>query len=187
MWGHGIGENGGSDGAVERLKQEPRSSPTVEKLGYAAIVFAIRGIIIKMKMRDRGILPLALAMILATAGVVRSQTLQISPGFKEPLTVSGTSGGPNNSGDCGNIAPTPNLIIQVGEDLPYWRISVQTAGAPTMLIQGPAGRFCVLPESAAAGNLEFSGFGNKGTYSIFVGDRAQGQHPYNLSITQNRN
>lgn len=174
------------NGSRHGFSTEPQLSFSVEKLGYAAIVFATTGII-KMKIRDRGIVPIALAMILATAGAVRSEALQIAPGFKEPLSVSGTSGGPNNSGDCGNIAATPNLVIQVGEDLPYWRIRVQTAGAPTILIQGPTGRFCVLPESAAAGNLEFSGFGNKGTYSIFVGDRAQGQHPYTLSITQNRN
>jgi hypothetical protein len=140
-----------------------------------------------MKMRDRGIIPITLAIILASAVPVRSQPLQISPGFKEPLSVNGESGGPNNSGDCGNIASEPNLTIQIGEDIPYWRIKVQTAGAPTMLIQGPAGRFCVLPENAAAGNLEFSGFGNKGNYSIFIGERAQGKHPYNLSITQSRN
>ncbi|OCR00230.1 hypothetical protein BCD67_21310 [Oscillatoriales cyanobacterium USR001] len=140
-----------------------------------------------MRIRDRGIIPITLAIILASAGVVRSQPLQIAPGFQEPLSVSGQSGGSKNSGNCGNIAPTPNLVIQVGEDLPYWRIKVEAAGAPTMLIEGPTGRFCVLPENAAAGVVQFSGFGNKGSYSISIGDRAQGQHPYTLSITQNRN
>lgn len=132
-------------------------------------------------------IPLALALIFGTATAVRTQPLQLAPGFPEPLAVSGTSGGPNNSGDCGFIASGPNLMIEVTQDLPYWRLRVQTAGTPTLLIEGPTGRFCVLPESAAGGNLQFSGYGNKGTYTIFVGDRAHGQHPYTLSVSQNRN
>jgi hypothetical protein len=129
---------------------------------------------------------LALGMILAAASAVRSQPLQIAPGFPEPLSMSGISGGPNNSGDCGFVAQGPNHVIEVTQDLPYWKIAVQTAGAPSLMIQGPRGRFCVLPANAAAGNVEFSGYGDKGSYIIFVGDRAQGQHPYSLSITQQR-
>lgn len=130
---------------------------------------------------------LASAMILADGGALRSQPLQLAPGFPDPLTVSGVSGGPNNSGDCGFVAPAPSHVIEVTQDLPYWRISVQTAGAPSLMIQGPRGRFCVLPPNAAAGNVEFSGYGDRGTYVIFVGDRAGGQHPYALSISQKRN
>ncbi len=139
------------------------------------------------RLRFGSIVTLALAMILADAGALRSQPLQIAPGFREPLNVSGVSGGPNNSGDCGFVAQGPNQVIEVTQDLPYWRIAVQTAGAPSLMIQGPRGRFCVLPANAAAGNVEFSGYGDKGTYVIFVGDRSQGQHPYSLSITQQRN
>lgn len=138
-----------------------------------------------MKFRDY---TWVLATVIFTAtGPAWGQSLQLGPGFQEPLAISGTSGGPNNSGDCGNIAPTPNAVVEVTTDLPYWRLRVQTAGAPTLLIQGPKGRFCILPESPAGGNLEFSGYGDKGTYTIFIGDRAKGQHPFNLSITQNRN
>jgi hypothetical protein len=140
----------------------------------------------RARLRLSPIATLSLAMILAAAGAVRSQPLQIAPGFPEPLTVSGVSGGPNNSGDCGFVAQGPNHVIEVTQDLPYWRIAVQTAGAPSLMVQGPRGRFCVLPASAAAANVEFSGYGDKGTYTIFVGDRTQGQHPYSLSISQNR-
>lgn len=139
------------------------------------------------RLRFGSIVTLTLAIILTAAGTVRSQPLQIAPGFREPLSVSGVSGGPNNSGDCGFVSQGPNQVVEVTQDLPYWRIAVQTAGAPSLMIQGPRGRFCVLPANAAAGNVEFSGYGDKGTYTIFVGDRAQGQHPYSLSITQQRN
>lgn len=141
----------------------------------------------RVRLRLSSIVTLALAIILAAAGAVRSQPLQIAPGFPEPLNISGVSGGPNNSGDCGFISQAPNHVINVTQDLPYWRIAVQTAGAPSLMIQGPRGRFCVLPANAAAGNVEFSGYGDKGTYTIFVGDRSQGQHPYSLSISQKRN
>jgi hypothetical protein len=169
----------------------------VKEVELSAIVFGnISLISINMKIHyrhDRGrqhlssIATLALGMILAAAGAVRSQPLQIAPGFPEPLSISGVSGGPNNSGDCGFVAQGPNHVIEVTQDLPYWKIAVQTAGAPSLMIQGPRGRFCVLPANAAAGNVEFSGYGDKGTYVIFVGDRAQGQHPYSLSISQKRN
>ncbi|MGB3536265.1 MAG: hypothetical protein WBA13_22455 [Microcoleaceae cyanobacterium] len=108
---------------------------------------------------------------------------QVLPG--QPVSASGTSGGTVNSGNCGYIANSPNHTIEVTEDLPYWRITVQTTGSPTLLIQGPAGRYCVLPQ-ASGGTLQFSGYGTKGTYQIFVGDRAQGQHPYQLSISDQR-
>lgn len=137
--------------------------------------------------RLSSIATLALAMILAPVSTVGSQPLQIAPGFPEPLNISGVSGGPNNSGDCGFVSQAPNHVIQVTQDLHYWRIAVQTAGAPSLMIQGPRGRFCVLPANAATAIVEFSGYGDKGTYTIFVGDRAQGQHPYSLSISQKRN
>ncbi len=141
----------------------------------------------RARLRFGAIATLALTMILAAAGAVRSQPLQIAPGFPEPLNVSGVSGGSNNSGDCGFVGQAPNQVIEVTQDLPYWRIAVQTAGAPSLMIQGPRGRFCVLPANAATAIVEFSGYGDKGTYAIFVGDRAQGQHPYSLSISQKRN
>ena len=67
---------------------------------------------------DRGrqhlssIVTLTLGMILAAAGAVRSQPLQIAPGFPEPLSVSGVSGGANNSGESGFGAAGPNSIAE---------------------------------------------------------------------------
>jgi hypothetical protein len=108
---------------------------------------------------------------------------QVVPG--QPVSATGTSGGTVNSGDCGYIADSPNHIIEVTEDLPYWRVTVHTTGKPTLLIQGPVGRYCVLP-TASGGTLQFSGYGTQGTYELFVGDRDQGQHPYQLSISDQR-
>lgn len=97
------------------------------------------------------------------------------------ISASGTSGGQSNSGDCGFVAEVPNHTVDVAEDLAYVLVQVQASGSPTLLIEGPTGRYCVLPEGAG-GNLQFSGYAPEGTYNIYIGDREQGQHAYNLSI-----
>lgn len=132
--------------------------------------------------------PTALAITLAITGVsvAEAPVVQVAPNFQpDPLVVSGTSGGAKSS-DCGNIAATPNQVIQVPESLPYLRLSVQSAGQPTLLVEGPAGRFCVLAGSSSDSNPEISGYWQAGKYSLYVGDRSQGQHPYNLSISRKK-
>ena len=123
----------------------------------------------------------SLSTLLSLAPVALAQ--RVVPG--QPVSAAGTSGGTVDSGDCGYIADSPNHVIEVSEDLPYWRITVETGGAPTLLIQGPVGRYCVLP-TGSGGMLQFSGYGTQGTYQLFIGDRNQGQHPYTLSISDQR-
>lgn len=138
------------------------------------------------------VVPTALAISLAVTSASLAQppsqtVVQINPKFQpDPLVVRGKTGGAKSS-DCGNIAATPNQVIQVKEPLPYLRLSVQSDGKPTLLIDGPAGRFCVLGDSYPEGNPEISGYWQAGRYSVHVGDRAQGQHPYTLSISQKKN
>ncbi|MGC9526452.1 MAG: hypothetical protein ACP5D7_13025 [Limnospira sp.] len=123
----------------------------------------------------------AIALGFAAAQPAFADRRAIAPGAS--VTVSGTSGGTSNSGDCGWIATEPNLVLDATEDLLNMRITVQTAGAPTLLIEGPAGRYCVLPETPSGSTLQFSGYGPRGTYNIYVGDRQQTQHPYTLSVS----
>lgn len=135
------------------------------------------------------LVPAALAVTLAVTGasLAQSSVLSITPNFKpDPLVVRGTSGGAKSS-ECGNIATKPNQIIQVTESLPYLRLSVQSAGQPTLLLDGPGGRFCVLADRFSQGNPKISGYWPAGRYSVYVGDRTQGQHPYTLSISKQSN
>ncbi len=120
----------------------------------------------------------------ASADLAQANPQTLTPGGS--LTAAGTSGGSRNSGDCGFVADAPNHIINVAEDLPYVLLQVRTSGSPTLLIEGPAGRYCVLPEGGG-GNLQFSGYAPQGTYNIFIGDRASGQHSYQLSISGQAN
>ena len=149
-------------------------------LTKAVVAIEIR----KMKLRYFAITALTLAIHLGFADLALADRKTLAPGAS--VTASGTSGGQTNSGDCGFVGAAPNHIIDVSEDLPQFRINVRTNGAPTLLIEGPAGRYCVLPEGAG-GNLQFSGYAPSGTYNIYVGDREQGQHSYSLSISGQAN
>lgn len=136
--------------------------------------------------KDWLVVPTVLAISLAVTGASLAQApvVQITPKFQpDPLVVRGTSGGAESS-DCGNIAATPSQVIQVTQPLPYLRLTVQSDGQPTLFINGPGGRFCVLGDSYPGGNPEISGYWKAGKYSVYVGDRAQGQHPYTLSISK---
>lgn len=136
------------------------------------------------------IVPIALGMslMLTQANLAQSPpNLQINrKSQSEPLVLNGTSGGSVQS-NCGKIAATPNQTIQVTESLPYLRLTVETPGKPTLLIDGPGGRFCVLADSYSGGKAELSGFWQVGKYSIYIGELSQRQYNYTLSISQQRN
>lgn len=112
--------------------------------------------------------------------------VEFRPGFKpDPYPLSGLSGGMENSKDCGQIAVAPNHQIRLTEDFPYLRFRVQNpGGSPTLLIEGPAGRFCILPEQATSDYLDLTGYMPQGTYSIYIGSRTPSQSAYTLSISQ---
>ena len=138
-----------------------------------------------MKIYQKLLVPLTLALNFAIAASSSAEVIQVTPKSEpDPLIVRGKSGGEKSS-DCGNIAASPNKIIEVKAPLPYVRFSVQSQGQPTLLIEGPSGRrFCVLADTEAGESLEVSGYWEAGKYSLYVGDRANGQHPYTLSISQ---
>jgi len=112
--------------------------------------------------------------------------IQINSTLKtDPLIVNGKSGGGKKS-DCGNINTTPSQIIQLAEPLSYLRLTVETNGQPTLLIDGPGGRFCILVDNLSGGKPEFSGFWPAGQYSVYVGESSQQQYPYTISISQQK-
>ncbi|MDJ0773328.1 MAG: hypothetical protein QNJ49_07840 [Mastigocoleus sp. MO_167.B18] len=103
----------------------------------------------------------------------------------DPLIFNGKSGG-NHHSNCGFIAEKPNQIIQIAESLPYLRFTVEGTGKPTLLIEGPGGRFCVLADNYSGDKPEISGYWNPGRYSLHVGDISQGEYNYTLSISQQK-
>jgi hypothetical protein len=132
------------------------------------------------------LVPVTLLMVWGFSQVSLAQTpvTQVSANLQpDPLVLSGKSGGKVAS-NCGNISNTPNQILQVTESLPYLRLTVEGQGKPTLLIDGPGGRFCVLADSYSGGKPEMSGYWQPGRYSLYIGDTSQGQHTYTLTISE---
>jgi hypothetical protein len=134
------------------------------------------------------IVPTALAMslVFAEANLAQTPTIQINRNFQpDPLVLKAKSGGTVKS-NCGNITTEPSQVIQVTEPLPYLRLTLESEGKPTLLIDGPGGRFCVMPDSYSGGKPELSGYWQPGRYSLYLGELSQQQHSCTLSISQKK-
>jgi hypothetical protein len=142
-----------------------------------------------MKMKGlKRFLVVPISAAIALVGSVEiglSQPITVTPG-SQPLPVSGTSGGKQKDASCaGYIAAAPNHIVQVTEDADL-RFILQGSGEPALLIRSSAGQsFCVPADHDANGKVEISGLLRRGTYSVYVGDRANGHHSYTLQIARN--
>ncbi|MBN3923613.1 hypothetical protein [Nostoc sp. NMS4] len=137
-------------------------------------------------LRLLAIIPTALAMslVFTEANLAQTPAIQINRNSQpDPLILNGKSGGTVKS-NCGNITTEPSQVIQVTESLPYLRLTVESKGKPTLLIDGPGGRFCVLADSYSGGKSELSGYWQVGRYSLHVGELSAQQYNYTLSISQ---
>ena len=124
----------------------------------------------------------SLALTEAQANVPR---LQIQPNGSQTLILNGISGGVVST-HCGNIAQKPNQIIHLTEPLPYLRVTVDSPGQPTILIDGPGGRFCVLADNYSENKPEITGYWQAGEYSLYVGELSENQYKYTLLISQDK-
>ncbi|MEB3148722.1 MAG: hypothetical protein VKL60_06825 [Sphaerospermopsis sp.] len=132
--------------------------------------------------------PATLVMSLVFNQAVLAQTpfIQINKQLPtDPLVVNGISGGTVQS-NCGNITTQPTQVLQVQESLPYLRLTVEGQGQPTMLIDGPGGRFCVLADNYSANKPELAGFWTIGNYLVYIGNLSAGKYNYTLSISQQK-
>ncbi|MFM5980637.1 MAG: hypothetical protein ACKO9I_08945 [Sphaerospermopsis kisseleviana] len=132
--------------------------------------------------------PATLVMSLVFNQAVLAQTpfIQINKQLPtDPLVVNGISGGTVQS-NCGNITTQPSQVLQVQESLPYLRLTVEGQGQPTMLIDGPGGRFCVLADNYSAKKPELAGFWTIGNYLVYIGNLSAGKYNYTLSISQQK-
>ncbi|WP_416670978.1 hypothetical protein [Egbenema bharatensis] len=125
------------------------------------------------------VFPTALAATLAIATTVQGNPVQTP--LSAPVTVNGSSGG-GQASQCGFISGTPSQVIVVNQPTAL-RFKLEAQGQPTLWIAGPVDR-CVMADGLSGGQIELPGVWEPGTYSIYVGDLAQGSHPYTLSITQ---
>lgn len=102
-----------------------------------------------------------------------------SPQVQIPLQ----SGGPRST-DCGFLPEQTSQQIDIDpayvEQSGFLRFSVQGGGEPTLLVVGPTGRFCALPNQGIA---QQSGVWLPGRYNLYVGDRQGKGHAVTLSIS----
>lgn len=130
--------------------------------------------------------PIGLAIALfGSAEIAWSQLVTVTA-TSPSIQMNGTSGGNQKDGGCaGFIAASPNHVIQVTEDVDL-RFVLQGTGEPALLIRSSSGQnFCVPADSYSNGKVEIPGRWRRGTYSVFIGDRANGQHSYTLQIARN--
>ncbi|ADI63733.1 hypothetical protein [Trichormus azollae] len=126
------------------------------------------------------------SLLFNQANLAQTPVIQINQNLAiDTLVLNGTSGGivPSN---CGNITAQPSQVIKVTESLPYLRLTVESQGKPTLLIDGPGGRFCVLADNYSDNKPELAGFWELGQYSLFIGNLSPGQFTYNLSISKQK-
>jgi hypothetical protein len=108
-----------------------------------------------------------------------------SPLWKDPIILNGKSGGSLLS-KCGYLSKSTNHVMEITEALPYLRLSIESEGNPTLLVDGPGGRFCVLTDNYTHGKPELSGYWPAGKYLIYVGELSKQQYSYTLTVSQQK-
>ncbi|UZQ54221.1 hypothetical protein OOK60_17320 [Trichothermofontia sichuanensis B231] len=114
---------------------------------------------------------------------VDARTVEISANSPDPVTLSGTAGGQQQS-DCGFIPNAPSETLRLTQAFPFLRLQVEGPRSVTLLVDGPGGRFCLLRDQMSNGQLEMSGYWGPGNYNIYIGDTANSQGNYVLSISR---
>jgi len=139
-----------------------------------------------LNLRQLSVVPIATVLAIVSVKPALSQSITISP-TSQPIQVSGMSGGNQKDTGCaGFIASSPNHIVQVTEDADL-KFELQGTGQPALLIRGSTGQnFCVPADSYSQGKVVIPGRWRKGTYSVFVGDRANESHSYTLQIARSK-
>ncbi|NES96092.1 MAG: hypothetical protein F6K32_12835 [Desertifilum sp. SIO1I2] len=139
-----------------------------------------------MKLNRWIAVPILVATGLAALGSATTQAqVVLQPNFQpNPQTLSsGVSGGSGGT-ECGTLPAAPSAVVQLAADITSMRFIVQGDGQPTLMIQGPQGKSCILSDNLSGGVLEVPGYWEQGTYSLYVGDRAGGSHNYTLSVSR---
>lgn len=131
------------------------------------------------KMLNWTIIPTALAATFAIITTASTGALaEVQTPLSAAVTVSGSSG--EVQSQCGFHAGSPAQVLVVNQPSPLL-FRVQSQGQPTLWIRGPVDR-CVMADATSGGNIEVPGVWQPGTYSVYVGNQAQGGQPYTLSI-----
>lgn len=104
-------------------------------------------------------------------------------------TIRGTTGGNNNSGDCGYIADKPNYVLNLSQQAYSLNVVLEASnGKPSLLVLGPgtSDRFCVLGAPNRGQNAKMGGVWAPGKYLIYIGDAPGNKNPFTLKIVNKK-
>lgn len=101
------------------------------------------------------------------------------------MEISGTSGGPQTSADCGFVPAQPDYSFNITKPAASVSIAVSGTNDYTLLMVGPDNsRECILAHDFDGGAIQSRGLYKQGTYHLFVGDIDGAGAPFNLTVRQ---
>ena len=99
--------------------------------------------------------------------------------------VSGTSGGPQASADCGFLPAQPDYSFNITQPTASVSITVSGSDDYTLLMVGPdSSRECILAHDFDGGAIRSRGLYKAGTYHLYVGDIDGAAAPFTITVEQ---
>ncbi|MEO0430484.1 MAG: hypothetical protein AAF151_02220 [Cyanobacteria bacterium J06656_5] len=131
----------------------------------------------------KNIAPKNIASLLIAATVVAAPTAAVYG--QSAAEISGVSGGPQTSAECGFIPAQPHHSFNITQPT---SVSIEVAGSNdyTLLMVGPDNnsRECILAHDFNGGAIQSRGLYKAGTYRLYVGDIDGNGAPFTLSVQQ---
>jgi len=127
---------------------------------------------------------IALMAIAATFGTMPAAIADpVQTPLQSPVVVTGNSNGSQANNSCRGFqfAGAPTQVVRVTQPNTALRFRVEGSGQLALLVTGASNPMCV-PSAGAV--IEVPGVWQPGTYSLFVGNRADSSTPFTLSISQ---
>lgn len=125
----------------------------------------------------------AFALAIATPQLATAIPGTATTPLSSPIVIQGTSGG-SQLGDCGYIASQPAQRLEVSESFAALQFNLESAGSPTLLIEGQDGHYqCIMADRLSGGRIDVEGIWQQNLYSIYVGDRNGDSYPFVLTIS----
>lgn len=121
------------------------------------------------------------AALLIAAAVAAPTTAVYGQAASE---VSGMSGGPQSSADCGFLPAQPDYSFNITQPTASVSIAVSGSNDYTLLMVSPDNnsRECILAHDFDGGAIQSRGLYKAGTYHLYVGDIDGVSAPFTMSV-----
>jgi hypothetical protein len=124
-------------------------------------------------------IPTAIAII----GAIAAPSLaDVSTPINSAITRSGNVTVSGSAGSCGIVPNQPVEVIHVTEPFASLRFTLDSESSATLWITGNGQSQCLFSDNFSNGVIDLPGVWDRGTYSVYVGNRANGSYVYELTI-----